>query len=823
MKRLIAFVIFAVASAASADSLTVRVNNGFVVRAGGASAAYTVDASIADASLRDGNVTIYGKSAGTTTLVLVTNGVTRTLEVVVTPAASTIAPAAQRPASRAVVESRYSSGAAQLTNTIDVFTPHSTLRVMNVRYLQERYGSLSDAFPSISWQFKNVTLFDARVDNSPLTLNNATVRGVHFRRGGWGVHAGYTASAFYDGVILPADRETVAGLSYSHQIAPAWRLMPSVFAYPSRQSDPTRRGAVASLLVAYAPNEQFHLSSELGVSRGVGAAIQLTSLTDRNRVRADLRWQPRHFAVAGPNTIRGSYADVAWSTRAGRLTADTTASYNDYLLPHFEQRSTTSSIDLRYRVAQPLALIAGARYSAFEGRVPATAQIRNLVIPAGVALDFAHAGGSAVVRFGDHSADGTMRGFRLTARASAGGFSASAYVDRQNDAPTLQLIFQQRPDLALALERLGFEASSPDDIARLLRDNASLLTTGVIEGASVNLTPHRDQAGLELAWTDSSAARQRLRLRIFSNRLESVASTSTSRLAMLSYSRRVAGATDIEATFARFSAPARNSVELSLRHSFDSLPHLGRDEISGVVSLEDGSALAGVDVQLDAARVAKTDSRGRYAFSGVGSGVHQVIAHLPRADAYFTGLSRVDAVSGDVVNFGLAFAATRLAGRVVSDAGLGVGGVRVVVTAGARRFLALTDSEGQFAVMGPKGEWSSQIDADALPDGYTLGGALRLNAIRAITGRVVGGSFAEVEARPLGRRVVTDAEGRFAFRALPAGEITLVARAGTRIGSQIISLPPQPATIAGVELTLRPQSEQVSGARTSRLGRGTHK
>src|SRR5205085_9792229 len=187
--------------------------------------------------------------------------------------------------------------------------------------------------------------------------------------------------------------------------------------------------------------------------------------------------------------------------------------------------------------------------------------------------------------------------------------------DRQNDTPTLQLIFQQRPDLALALERLGFEASSPDDIARLLRDNASLLNLGLIEGASVNLTPRRDQAGLELAWTDSSAARQRVRLRIFSNRLESVASTTTSRLAMLSYARRVAGATDVEATVARFSAPARNSVEVALRHTFDDLPRLGRGEISGNVTLDDGTPLAGMDVQLDAARSATIDARGRYAFS----------------------------------------------------------------------------------------------------------------------------------------------------------------------------------------------------------------
>lgn len=816
MRRLLAAALLLAAPALFAEALQVRVNNGLALPFAGVSAAYTVDGSIAEASLRDGTVTLFGKSAGTTMLVLVTAESTRTIELVVTPAASAgPSGAGAPPPRRAVVESRYASGAAQVTNVVEVFTPASTLRVMNVRYLEERYGSLSDAFPSISWQFKNVTLFDERVDNSPLTLNNATVRGVHVRQGGWSLHTGYTAAAFYDGVILPADRETVAGLSYTRQIAPAWRLMPSIYAFPSRQDDRSRRGAVASLLVAYSPDERINFSSELGVSRGVGAAISFSAAGERNRVRADLRWQPGDFAIAGPGTIRGSYADAAWSTRAGRLTSDATVSYNDYLLPRFEQRSLTSSVDLRYQLTRRLSLLGGVRSSAFQGRVPATDRITSVIVPAGAALDFAHAGATAVVRFGDHSADGTMRGFRVTGRASAGGFSASAYIDRQNDAPTLQLILQQRPDLALALERLGFEASSPDDIARLLRDNASLLTLGIIEGASVNLTPHRDQAGLELAWTDGSAARQRLRLRIFSNRLESVGATTTARLAMLSYSRRIAGTTDLEAAVARFSTPARTSVELTLRHSFDDLPRFGSATISGSVAVEGSETAAGVEVQLDTARTVRTDARGRYAFSGVGGGRHQVTVHLPQPDAYFTTPSRVEASAGDVVDFGLAYAGGRIAGRVVSDAGLGVGGVRVIVAAGGRDLVATTESDGRFLLTGPKGEWSARIDGDSLPSGYTVSGALRLDAIRTITGRVIGGAYADVEARPLGRRLVADAEGRFAFRALPAGEVTLVAHAGAAgSGTLVLMLPAQPASITGVELRLCPQSGQVSGTRT---------
>ena len=42
-------------------------------------------------------------------------------------------------------------------------------------------------------------------------------------------------------------------------------------------------------------------------------------------------------------------------------------------------------------------------------------------------------------------------------------------------------------------------------------------------------------------------------------------------------------------------------------------------------------------------------------------------------------------------------------------------------------------------------------------------------------------------------------------------------------GTLAITVPPQPATIAGVELTLRPQSEQVSAVRTSRDGPSAHK
>ena len=99
----------------------------------------------------------------------------------------------------------------------------------------------------------------------------------------------------------------------------------------------------------------------------------------------------------------------------------------------------------------------------------------------------------------------------------------------------------------------------------------------------MNLSPHRDQAGLELAWTGASAARQRLRLRIFENRTEGVASSATARLAMLTCARRLVWSTDVLATVARFSSPNRSS-----RGEPDIRPEIG--QVSGSRTLSGGAS-----------------------------------------------------------------------------------------------------------------------------------------------------------------------------------------------------------------------------------------
>src|SRR4051794_27234186 len=68
---------------------------------------------------------------------------------------------------------------------------------------------------------------------------------------------------------------------------------------------------------------------------------------------------------------------------------------------------------------------------------------------------------------------------------------AGLFGDYQRDAATVDLVFREDPALAQAFAALGLEVQSPEDLARVLRDNPALAQLGYLEGATVNLHPWR--------------------------------------------------------------------------------------------------------------------------------------------------------------------------------------------------------------------------------------------------------------------------------------------------------------------------------------------
>jgi hypothetical protein len=826
MRRLaLAVALLIAAPLLAEDSVQLKVHETITLRVVSVTAAYALDAAVAEASVHAGELVVWGRGAGETQLVLVTSLGTRTLRVVVRSPLSAPPARSNMNAGGGTVQSRYTSSIGQMQSTIDMTQKladretavHATL----LNRLGERRGDGAAALPSASITTKTpkreITLLDRAVENSPLTMDSTILRGFHLIDGAWAVHAGVTAPGFLDRFVLPAKRENVAGASYAFRLSPWSTLKPSFFVMP--------RGSIASVAYELARGEALQARGEIGYSNGsAGGAFELISNRPHDRFRANLLWRPRGFATAGPIDQRGFYSDVAWDADlAARVTGNASAAVNHPMLTNYEQRSVTSNGELRFRATKSLTFFGGASYGAFTAIVPAGARIRSITIPAGVSADFARGGVSLLVRAGSNSGSGTSRGFRLTARASLGRFHANAWLDRQSDVPTLSVIFRDRPDLALALEELGITAATPADIARLLRDEAPLIEHGFVQSATINLAPLRTQAGFETSWLGRSQSRQQLRMRFLYNRIDGVASSTTSSIASLAYSRRLTRATSVEVSYALWRTESRGnrvqtpSVEVALRYDFDAAPGFGaRSVVSGLVFADDdvtgvstGRGIAGVEVALDGNEPARTDAAGRFRFARVDAREHRVTAQLPSPDSYFTTPSHVAASSGDVIAIGVARTPARLIGHVLSDAGAGIGGVSVTLSRGAMRHTSSSASDGRFEIVAPPGEWEAAIDRDSLPAGYGVANAAShsvmlqraqpvsadfvVRAARSISGRLAAAG--EVIVQPGERRVLTDADGGYAIRSLPAGKITLVAGGESRS----VVLPAEPASIHDVD------------------------
>ncbi|MCU1228779.1 MAG: hypothetical protein JWO97_1663, partial [Acidobacteria bacterium] len=594
-----------------------------------------------------------------------------------------------------------------------------------------------------------------------------------------------------------------------------------------------QHGSVASLLYDYRRGEILEASAEIGYGGALGASGHLLWNGALNRVRADFRYQPRDFVIVGPAKLHGFYSDASWSTSfARRLTADVAASVNHYELPRFQQRSMTANGEARYAITKPFAVTAGFSYGSFSGS-GSQPTVRSTTIPVGVQLDFGSVGGSLVYRYATNTASNRGgHGLRATMRASLGSFFTSAYYDHQTDAPTLELILRDDPALSLALQQLGISATTPEDIARALRTNATLISLGFIEGATVNLVPARTQAGLETSWIGAGAMRPQLRARALWNRTEGVSSSVTTSLETLTWAQRLFGATDVYAgiTVARTrvsgaeNASEQRFFEAGVRQRFDSLPSFGGDgSISGIVFADEemtgeptSVGVPDIEVLLDGTRSARSDAAGKFAFTKVPSGSHRVAANVP-GDAYFTTASNVDVRPGEKVAFGIASTPARAVGVVHDESGAPMANVTVNLTRGDRKLQATTRGDGRYSIAAPPGEYELSIAAESLPTGVSFDRAnvhrialqraapvetaLAVQINRSIGGRIEGARAGDTVTIPsLGRTTRVDEEGRYLFRSLPPGVVTIIARSGGRTLTRDVSLPNDPAAIRDADL-----------------------
>jgi hypothetical protein len=835
----IAAILLAIASVAPAAdyTLTLAVGESTSIELAGATAAYAIDPLIADASLVRGGVALAARATGSTQIVVVTPAGTRTILVTVRSRAKSANAAAEvEGPQQGTYELRYASAGRQVQTAVGLVRNEGDRRdevqlqtstSLGERFAGEPASVIRTATYRITTPRRELTFFDSGLHHTPLTIDDTIVRGIHLRQDGWRLHAGYTMDASFGSLLLASDRDFIAGGGYEFRLSSRSRLMPSFFLFPDQH------GSVASLSYAYQRDDVLEAAAEIGYGGALGASGHLVWNGVANRVRADFRYQPRDFVIVGPAKLHGFYSDASWSTTlARRLSIDTAASVNRYELPRFEQRSVTANGEARYAITKPFAVTAGFSYGSFSGS-GLQERVRSTTIPVGVQLDFGRVGGSLVYRYATNSVSNEGgHGVRATLRASFGSIFASGYFDHQTDAPTLELILRDDPALSLALQQLGITATTPEDIARALRTNAALISLGFIEGATVNLAPARTQAGLETSWIGAGSLRPQLRARLLWNRTEGVSSNVTTSLATLTWSQRLSGATDVYAgvTVARTqSSGAENAseqrfFEAGVRRRFDSLPSFGGNgAISGIIFIDEemtgeptGVGAANVEVVLDGARNIRSDAAGKFTFTNVPSGAHRVAANVA-GDAYFTTASSIDARPGQRVAFGIASTPARAIGVVHDESGAPMANVTVSLTRGDRKLQATTRSDGRYAIAAPPGEYELAVAPESLPAGVSFDRAnvrrialqraapvetaLAVQINRSVGGRIEGARAGDSVTIPsLGRTTNVDEEGRYLFRSLPAGAVTITAHAGSRKLSRDVTLPFEPTAIRDADL-----------------------
>ena len=277
---------------------------------------------------------------------------------------------------------------------------------------------------------------------------------------------------------------------------------------------------------------------------------------------------------------------------------------------------------------------------------------------------------------------------------------------------------------------------------------------------------------------------------------------------------------------ARVSATQQESgtsVDIGLRQQFtacrDSCGEAERSRDSpssirrcGACEARAPSRCRDITVTLDGSRTARTDAAGAYAFDNVSPGTHRIAAQLPASPrAFFTTPSHSETKVPAHIDFGLVWAAARIDGRVISDAGNGIGArcsplrapngradqhhqrcrrpVRLRRSAGNVSRRTRRRSRSLPAIRSPGSTNGTVTVEPDLPQTISF----EVQALRSIAGRAQGAS--EVRIESLDRTARVDAEGNFVFRSMPAGTFTITARSGGRTSSRTVTLPAEPAMI----------------------------
>ncbi|MBI2212350.1 MAG: hypothetical protein HYU52_01780 [Acidobacteria bacterium] len=828
MKHLLAVLAFlALAEIAAAESLTIPLRQSASFADPAATAVFTIDPGIADATIRDGLVIVTARALGSTLITIIRPDSTETIDVAVVqpPTAASYGFLQHRPASTGFYELGYESSSRRMAHTVASEDPERfSFRLTAVdqsRDEDERNEPvvIPDASIVLRRRGSELTLLDRAVAATPLSLDGDVVRGIHYESRTWLLSGGERESFRYGDLFLSAGGERVALASHRHRVL-GFDLSENLMW--SSDGERHLRGSVFGRF----ERNGLAIGAEASYDGEPGGALGIEYQDALNRLWIDARHKPPGFG--SPSRSAGSFAEAVWNARpSARLSTNATTSAYRFRFPGVSQDNQNASVDARYSIAANWSIAGGASYSRFDDR--GTESVDTFRVPLTIEYNRRSAGASLTARWEESSITGESGpGGRVSIHGAGRSIYASAWVDYESAAPSLYLILDRNPEFANALAELGIFPQSVGDISRLLRDYPGLVDAGLIENIVLETSLERTQAGFDLRWLIPASTRQSLTLRALVEHARRVGGGRDSALATLAYSRQLtsSGAELVADFTVRSYGTSRSSrnenavaVRLRMPVSLRGITSSRNGAIEGrvVARASDGtlSGVEGATIRLDGTASTTTDTRGSYRFSGVVHDVHRIELVLPK-NSYFRTPSALTAKPGEPADFEIAYFPARLFAHVLDDEGQPVSAATVTLRSSSDAVRFDTASDGSLSWVGAPGSYVVAIDSP--PSGYSLLAGeseralalapnepasltLRVRANRSVSGVVedVTGPIS-VSIVELDRSVTTTDDGRFAFRNLPSGSFTIRATFRGSIREAMVSVPSAPTVISGIEL-----------------------
>lgn len=830
----------------------------------GATAAYSLDSSIAEATVSAEIIEVYGKAPGATHVIVVTSAGVQSFSITVPQPPPMLPPnflaQENENGESGSYEFRYTSDPAQVTNSFEFKRSQgdsfNRFQVINANLLSRSSDSVI-GFPLASYEIgrrnRDIILLDENVSHSPLTLDGYMVRGFHYTQGQWEFHGGVTSVATFQGLFLATEPEKVAGISRRFALSKTRSISGNLyyFSNPANTRPAAKDGAMGSMVYQYRPSENFHLLSEIGISRGAAFASQARYDDFKTHVEGRFRTMPSRFAALAINNQRGTFADLNISRiLSSRLSVNFAATQSNYDLVNLKQKTFTSNLTLAYKLSHNFSVNGGTAVSDFKSQLPLTAAIKTLNIPLGI--DFASRRFGAGFQYqsttnfqGSHGND-----FGVNLRGSVRHFQLSTFFRRNVQVPTVEAIFAQVPGMQDVLERSGIIAATPDQIAQLLRNTALLTTLGFSDALTVNLSPARTDLGALLNWTSQGTSHDQVNFSFLNSKTDLVqGNTFKFMTASASYSRRLTANNDIVVSASLFrtrdgvNSNLRPLFDISIRHKFYSAPgfllpgrhgmitgHVFRDDEDTARYTGTQEGIGGVEVRLDDGRVTRSDANGFYSFNHVPFGQHRLEAMFQSDEPFFfTTNSPTTAEINSTVDFGINFQKGQIFGYLRNDAGSGIPGVVVELQGAEVMRRTRTSSDGKFTFSGlSAGTYKIATLPDSYPPGYPLQNLpewavalepgkpekaeFTVRATRVISGRVVAYDRQLLKPVPLDGITVrliegsletkTSASGAFIFRNLAAGTYTISVTYDGKETTRPVTLPPEPINLRDIELNV---------------------